>query len=113
MKLFKPKHVEDIPKPLAPEQPRRIPVSILERTDKGTYCKMIDAQLLVSSCPLPIGRCMWKHHVHGLCMYTEEFASSEFTPQAFALRTGLNPLNPGEVNILRERIAAEVRSALT
>lgn len=92
---------------------RTIPITPLERVQKGTYCKVIDAQLIVASCPLPVGRCMWKHRVHGLCMYTEEFASSEFTPQDFALRVGLTPLNSDEVNILRDRIANAVRSALT
>lgn len=89
-----------------------IPVTPLERVKKGTYCKVIDQQLIVATCPLPSGRCMWKHHLHGLCMYTEEFASSEFTPQEFAMRVGLRPPNSDEVNILRERVAASVRASL-
>lgn len=91
---------------------RHIPITPLERVSKGTYCKVIEAQLIVASCPLPVGRCMWKHHLHGLCMYSEEFASSEFTPQEFAMRVGLRPPNSDEVNILRDRVAASVRESL-
>jgi len=93
-------------------QNARIPITPLERVKKGTYCKVIDDQLVVATCPLPPGRCMWKHHIHGLCMYTDEFASSEFTPQEFAARVGMRALNSDEVNILRDRIAQAVRSSL-
>ncbi len=37
---------------------------------RGTYCVVIQQQLLVASCPLPMGTCFWKHRKTGLCTYT-------------------------------------------
>lgn len=81
-------------------------------TDRGTFCVVINDQLAVSHCPLPQGTCMWKHRVHGLCMYNEEFAHSSFTPNEFALRVGL-PGIPGEVvNIIKRAVVARIRDEL-
>ena len=36
----------------------------------GTYCVVIEKRIVVSSCPLPMGTCFWKHRHTGLCTYS-------------------------------------------
>lgn len=103
----------DIRKSTKQEVKRMIPVTPLEFVERGAYCKILEQRLVVASCPLPTGHCMWKHRSHGLCTYGEDFAGSKFTPQEFALRVGLPPPTTDEVNNIHERIVAKVREALS
>ncbi len=34
----------------------------------GTFCVVVQKQLVVATCPLPQGACVWKHRQHGQCM---------------------------------------------
>lgn len=116
MKLRR-KKLQSLPPPVVkPPRPTQeyTPVTLmpLEMVERGTYCKVIEKRLVVATCPLPHGTCMWKHHIHGLCTFSEQFANSEFTPAEFAARVGVSIPNSDEVNILRERIASAVRASL-
>lgn len=79
-----------------------------EESDFGTFCGVIGEQLVVSSCPLPKGTCMWKHRLHGLCMFTAD----DLTPDEFAKRVGLPPLEAPVVNILRSTIQYKIKHEL-
>lgn len=80
--------------------------------ERGTYCIVIDRQLITRSCPLPKGTCMWKHRVHGLCMYSEEFALSTFSANEYAARVGLPIVDPDIVNILKRVLVSRVKEEL-
>jgi hypothetical protein len=71
---------------------------------KGTFCGVIGHQLLVSSCPLNDGRCMWKHRKTGMCAYT----NLSLNAHEFAEHVGLPPLDAAAVNIIRSSLKLKV-----
>jgi hypothetical protein len=82
-------------------------------TDRGTFCVVIKEQLAVSYCPLPSGVCMWKHRVHGMCTYSEEFSNTAFSPNEYALHVGLSPISGDIVNILKRTVVAKIKDELS
>ncbi len=42
-----------------------------------TYCVAINAELLISVCPLKQGGCMWQHRKTHHCKYTSEDLTTE------------------------------------
>jgi hypothetical protein len=89
-----------------------MPTLTREEASRGTFCVVIGEQLAVSACPLPKGSCMWKHRLHGLCMYSEEFSSSGFTPNDYAKRVGLPPIDPPMVNMLKRTVLANLKKEI-
>jgi hypothetical protein len=84
----------------------------IAKDERGVYCGVIDKQLIVATCPLPQGACMWKHRINGLCMYDEHFADQEPKPTSldFAKLVGA-PVVPKEVvNKLRDDLAAKIKN---
>jgi hypothetical protein len=77
--------------------------------ERGAFCGVIQQQLVVSSCPLMKGTCMWKNRLHGRCTYTTE----ELTTEEFTQRVGLPPLEPAVVNILRSSLKHKISNELT
>lgn len=80
--------------------------------ERGTFCIVIHEQLVVASCPLPHGSCMWKHRVLGTCTYNEEFANSGFNANDYALHVGLPPVDQTVVNIVKRTVVANIRKAI-
>ncbi len=80
----------------------------------GVYCGMIQKQLIVATCPLPQGTCLWKHRVTGLCTYNEETVNSgTLTPDTFARLVGLPLIPTIAVNKLRDTLASTIKKELT
>lgn len=90
-------------------------------TERGTFCVVIEKQLITTSCPLPKGVCMWKHRIHGGCTYDAEFANPEpengkqkyVDPNEYAKRVGLPPIPVDIVNILRQSLVMRVKEELS
>lgn len=92
---------------------------MIEIAEKGTYCVVIEKQLVTASCPLLRGTCMWKHRIHGGCTYDEKFGTYnektkgyEFTPNEFAIHVGLPPISEPLVNILKRVVIARIKKEL-
>ena len=68
------------------------------KPERGTFCGVIGKQIIVASCPLPQGTCMWKHRALGTCRYTDK----ELTVPEFCRQVGLPVPEPEVVNKLRE-----------
>jgi hypothetical protein len=92
------------------------------KIERGTYCVVIESQLITASCPLKKGTCMWKHRIHGGCTYDEEFANpapdshgnTKYPdPNEYALRVGLPPISPELVNILRNALVTRVKEEVS
>lgn len=83
------------------------------KIERGTYCAVIERQLITNSCPLPRGTCMWKHRIHGGCTYDEEFAASAADPNEYAKRVGLPPISSDTVNILRASLILRVKKEVS
>jgi hypothetical protein len=49
-----------------------------------TYCVAIDANIMVSTCPLKKGACLWQHRDTNYCKYTAD----EITTEEFCIRVG-------------------------
>ncbi|QBQ74567.1 hypothetical protein BcepSauron_187 [Burkholderia phage BcepSauron] len=85
-----------------------------EKQEIGTYCAMIDKQLVTSVCPLPAGTgCMWKHRETGRCAYDPSFSDdTELTMNDYALLVGLptvsEELQPIVIRVVTERLKKEI-----
>jgi len=75
---------------------------------KGTFCGVLGQRIIVSTCPLPKGSCMWKHRRTGQCTYTED----ELSPATFAARVGAETPGPDVVNNLRQQLRAVLQQEL-
>ena len=91
----------------------------MEVTEKGTFCAVLGKNLLVSVCPLTKGSCMWKHRLHGRCMYSQTFGTYnpktdtyEFTPHEFAVRVGLPMLTNENLQILTRNLKEHLNKEL-
>lgn len=71
----------------------------------GAYCGVLQQRILVSTCPLPKGQCMWQDRVTKLCRYTQD----ELTPVEFAQRVSLPPPSSGDVELRKTKIIHAVR----
>ena len=91
---------------------------------RGTYCGVIERQLITASCPLPKGACMWKHRIHGGCTYDPEIANlstdsndvakrTPLDPNEYAKRVGLPPISESVVNILRASLILRVKKEVS
>lgn len=96
-----------------------MPTLTKDEASRGTFCIVIGEQLAVSACPLPRGTCMWKHRLHGLCMYSEEFGTYneksgryEFTPNEYAKRVGLPPIDQPMVQVLKRTVLANIKKEI-
>lgn len=78
------------------------------KVERGTFCGVIQRQLLSATCPLPKGTCMWKHRATGLCEYTEK----ELSPQEFAALVGLPTPSTEVVNSLSQQLQTRLKSEL-
>lgn len=89
------------------------PVPVPKRKS-GTFCVVIDRQLVTPYCPLPLGSCMWKHRQSGRCMYDAELADidNKVTAAAFARHVGLPEIEQPTVNILRRSVIRKIRDEL-
>ena len=74
----------------------------------GTFCGVLNQQLAVSTCPLPKDACMWKHRLHGACMFTQDPISTH----DFARRVGLPVLPVDVVNIARRSLKKKLKEEL-
>lgn len=81
--------------------------------ERGTFCIVIQQQLAVAHCPLPRGSCMWKHRLHGLCMYSEEFANGSFTPNEYAKRVGLPPIDQPMMSLLKRTVLSNIKKEMS
>lgn len=75
----------------------------------GTYCGVIQKRILVSTCPLPKGACMWQDREDKLCRFTHE----EMTPAEFCARVHGVPPNQGEVEARKVRILNAFKQEIT
>ena len=66
----------------------------------GTYCGPLQTRILVSTCPLTKGACMWQERQTLKCCYTQD----EVTPAEFCLLVGLPPPSAGEVELRKTQI---------
>lgn len=89
-------------------------------TERGTWCVVIERQLMTATCPLPKNGCMWKHAVNGRCTYDQEFAESLTdsklvkNPVAeFANHVGLGPLDPDIVKIIKRSLISVVKKEIS
>ncbi len=80
---------------------------------RGTYCAVIEKQLITAACPLPSGCCMWKHRIHGYCTYDEDFATSSFTANEFAFHVGLPPIDEAMTGILKRVVIHKIRAEIS
>jgi hypothetical protein len=78
------------------------------KQEGGTYCGVVGEQLAIRTCPLPKGSCMWKHRLHGSCMFTQE----PITSHDFARRVGLPVLPVDVVNIVRRSLKHKLKEEL-
>jgi hypothetical protein len=89
-------------------------------TERGTWCVVIDSQLMTTTCPLPKGGCMWKHSVHGHCTYDQEFAEALTDPKViknpvveFANHVGLPLPDPEVVKIIKRSLISAVKKEVS
>lgn len=89
-------------------------------SQRGTYCVVIQKQLVVQSCPLPKGSCMWKHRIHGRCMYSDTFGTynektgqHEFSANDYAKRVGLPPIEGPLLSLLKSTVLHNIRKDIT
>lgn len=59
---------------------------------KATFCIAVNREIVVATCPLSKGSCMWQHRKTQHCKYTVD----ELTVNEFCDRVGLNPPDPDE-----------------
>jgi hypothetical protein len=74
----------------------------------GTFCGVIQQQLAVSQCPLPKNTCMWKHRMHGGCVFTQ----TPITSGEYARLVGLPVLPVDVVNIGRRSLKKRLKKEL-
>ncbi|QRE00087.1 hypothetical protein [Burkholderia phage BCSR5] len=72
---------------------------------RGVFCGIIKRQLLVATCPLPKGSCVWKHRVTGQCKYTE----ADLTPVQYAELVGAKMPDHSELVQVRQIVFTEVK----
>lgn len=73
----------------------------------GTFCGAIQKQILVATCPLRKGACMWQHRDTKLCCYTE----GDLDPEAFAAKVGCDPLSEPDLESLKAKIVMEFKTS--
>ena len=73
----------------------------------GTYCGPLQQRILVSTCPLPKGACMWQHRETLKCQFTQD----ELTPGEFCARVGLPSASAGEVELRKTQILQALRDS--
>jgi hypothetical protein len=90
------------------------------KVERGTWCVVIEQQLITASCPLPMGGCMWKHQLFGHCTYDQEFAESLTDSKVvknpvaeFAAHVGLDPIDPEIVKIIRRSLISVVKKEVS
>ena len=71
-----------------------------------SYCGIIHKELLVATCPLTTGSCMWKHRESGICVYT----AAELSVDDFCKRVGLSIPAPAEISQLENAIISAMRA---
>lgn len=71
-----------------------------------SFCGILNKEIVVSSCPLMDGACMWKHRKTGLCAYT----SDELSTEAFCERVGIEVPTPQAIIDLRNAIIAATKN---
>ena len=71
-----------------------------------SYCGIINKELLVATCPLTTGSCMWKHRESGICVYT----AAELSVDEFCQRVGLAIPAPSEISQLEGAIISAMRA---
>ncbi|EMI5828584.1 MULTISPECIES: hypothetical protein [Bacilli] len=87
-----------------------------QEQESGTYCGIIEKQLITAICPLRAGRgCMWKHRESGRCMFGTRLADDvdeDMTMNEYATIVGLPPvdeaLQPLMIRIVTERLRQEI-----
>jgi hypothetical protein len=98
--------------------PRVIPIIDLQRTDalllsnadvQGTFCGVINKQLITAQCPLPKGTCFWKHRSTGYCKYRTD---TNLTIQSLATLVGEHVPNEETVASLKSELLEAVRREL-
>ena len=72
----------------------------------GAYCGVLQQRILVSTCPLPKGQCMWQDRITKVCRYTQ----NELTPVEFAQRVNLPLPTSAEVELRKTKIIHAVRT---
>jgi hypothetical protein len=90
------------------------------KPERGTWCVVIEQQLMTASCPLPQGACMWKHAKRGFCTYDQDFAESLTDPKLvknpvaeFAAHVGLDPIDPEIVKIIKRSLISVVKKEVS
>lgn len=58
----------------------------------GAKCVVINQELVIEFCPLPKGKCFYKHRLTGKCMYTD----LDMTHEELAVHVGLKPISKSE-----------------
>lgn len=71
-----------------------------------SYCKIVDAEIAVSTCPLRKGHCMWQDRKTNICKYSDTVT----THQEFAAQVGLAVLSEGEYQARYEQVRAVLTS---
>lgn len=90
--------------------PRVFPISIYQPNSEGfgTFCGVINKQLITSKCPLPKGVCVWKHRSTGYCKYKKE----TLTIQSLAQLVGEHVPNEETVTVLKAKLLETLRVEL-
>lgn len=77
----------------------------------GTYCIVIEKQIITSSCPLPTGTCIWKHRTTGTCKY-DLAISPGITPSALCERIGLELPTEAQLTSIKDGLLQAVKAVL-
>ena len=70
-----------------------------------SFCIAVEAELVISTCPLRAGACLWQHRKTEQCKYTSE----EQTVEEYCARVGAELPTDAE----RTEISASIREAVT
>lgn len=75
---------------------------------RGTFCVVVEQQLIISRCPLPAGSCAWQHRITGFCKYTDrDIGVSELA----GLVGAPNPLAE-EIKQVETKLVATIKAAI-
>lgn len=76
----------------------------------GTFCAVIQKNLVVAVCPLPAGVCTWKHRHTGVCQYDP--TATDLKAGDLATRVGLPQPSEAQISQLKTDLHDAIKDAL-
>ena len=75
----------------------------------GTYCVVIQKQLITTQCPLPKGSCFWKHRISGECKYESNL---NLGVHELANRVGASTPSEEKAIKLKDRLLRKIKKSI-